>query len=199
MHLAQQLAVRVHPSRFPERGASPVRIHGVESITFKDATRHSCATWLGAVGVPDEIIGRLLGHSARSVTRRHYVGDDVAVLQEAIERIKLDLTTGEIVRLPLAAAGGSQRSGSTAETTAVRCEPAASDGGSGGGKLANVVTFGGVAEWSKAAVLKTADGVTCPGVRISSPPPCFVGRLPVLVAPQRPGTRMHFEEPSDPP
>jgi integrase len=144
--------------------------YGVEQMTFKDATRHSCATWLGAAGVADEIIGRLLGHSARSVTRRHYVGDDLAVLQEAVERIKLDLRTGEIVRLPLAAAGGAQRSGSAAETTAGRCEPAANDAASGGGKLADVVTFGGVAEWSKAAVLKTADGATYPKVRILSPP-----------------------------
>jgi hypothetical protein len=30
---------------------------------------------------------------------------------------------------------------------------------------------GGVAEWSKAAVLKTAVGVTLPKVRILSPPP----------------------------
>ena len=28
-----------------------------------------------------------------------------------------------------------------------------------------------MAEWSKAAVLKTADGASCPGVRIPSPPP----------------------------
>ena len=31
--------------------------------------------------------------------------------------------------------------------------------------------LGGVAEWSKAAVLKTAVPVTVPGVRIPSPPP----------------------------
>ncbi len=78
--------------------------YGVEDITFKDATRHSFATWLGAAGIPDEIIGRLEGHSAKSVTRRHYIGDDLARLQEAIERIKLDLSTGQVVTLTLALA-----------------------------------------------------------------------------------------------
>ena len=32
-------------------------------------------------------------------------------------------------------------------------------------------TFGGVAEWLKAAVLKTAEGESLPGVRIPPPPP----------------------------
>jgi hypothetical protein len=35
----------------------------------KDVTRHSFAIWLGAAGVADEVIGRLLGHSARSLVR----------------------------------------------------------------------------------------------------------------------------------
>jgi hypothetical protein len=77
------------------------------------------------------------------------------VLREAVERITLDLRSGEVVRLPLAAAGGAQRSPRTAETTAGRCDPAANDAVASDAKLANVVGFGGVAEWSKAAVLKT--------------------------------------------
>jgi hypothetical protein len=34
--------------------------YGTEALTFKDVTRHSFASWLGAAGVPDEIIGRLM-------------------------------------------------------------------------------------------------------------------------------------------
>jgi hypothetical protein len=33
------------------------------------------------------------------------------------------------------------------------------------------MVIGGMAEWFKAAVLKTVDGETCPGVRIPLPPP----------------------------
>ena len=47
--------------------------------------------------------------------------------------------------------------------------------------------LGGVAEWSKAAVLKTAVGASLPGVRISPPPPvvsrCFKASPPVPEAP----------------
>jgi hypothetical protein len=76
----------------------------VEDITYTDGTRHSFATWLGAAGVPDERIGRLLGHAARSVTRRHYVGDDIAKLQEAVEKIVLDVFAAQVLTLPLAMA-----------------------------------------------------------------------------------------------
>lgn len=59
--------------------------------------------------MPDEIIGRLEGHAARSVTRRHYIGDDLAPLRDAIERIKLDLSTGQVVVLPLVSVGGASK------------------------------------------------------------------------------------------
>lgn len=146
--------------------------YGTESMTFKDATRHSFATWLGAAGVPDEVIGRLEGHSARTVTRRHYIGDDLARLRDAIELNKLDLSTGEVVALPLAAVGGApQRYSDTAVFTAGRGKPAVNRGSERGAKLAKVEVSGGVAEWSKAAVLKTAVLARVPGVRIPSPPP----------------------------
>ena len=57
-----------------EAAGCPNKYEG-EDLTFKDGVRHSFATWLAAEGVPDEIIGRLLGHSARSVTRSHYIDD----------------------------------------------------------------------------------------------------------------------------
>ncbi len=151
--------------------------YGTETLTFKDVTRHSFATWLGAASVADEVIGRLLGHAARTVTRRHYVGEDLATLRDAIERITLDLACGEVIALPPAATF-AQRSLLTALLTATRGKRAVNDVVEGGAKLAKARHLGGVAEWSKAAVLKTADGASCPGVRISPPPPTsFPGRV----------------------
>jgi hypothetical protein len=49
----------------------------------------------------------LMGHAAKSVTRRSYVGDDLARLRDAVESITLDLTTGQVIALPLAAVGGA--------------------------------------------------------------------------------------------
>jgi hypothetical protein len=51
------------------------------------------------------------------------------------------------------------------------------DGGGGRAENATNEALGGVAERSKAAVLKTADGASRPGVRIPSPPP-FSSMLP---------------------
>lgn len=136
--------------------------YGTEDITYKDGTRHSFATWLGAAGVPDELIGRLLGHSARSVTRRHYVGDDLAVLQEAVEKIVLDVSTGQLLTLPLAVAGrGAQdadhRYKLTAELTAGLTAGRGKRGARRTPNLLKLIGIGGVAEWSKAPVLKTGD------------------------------------------
>jgi hypothetical protein len=44
------------------------------------------------------------------------------------------------------------------------------------GERTEEIRSGGVAEWSKAPVLKTGDGVTHPRVRISSPPPSAIAR-----------------------
>lgn len=98
----------------------PTKYRGVVEIDFKDATRHSFATWLAIAGVDDAIIGRLMGHAAKSVTRRHYIGDDLAPLLAAIKKIQLNLSTGKVVALPLAlvVGGGAEPSGQTHVDTA---------------------------------------------------------------------------------
>jgi len=167
--------------------------YGTEDITYKDGTRHSFATWLGAAGVPDELIGRLMGHSARSVTRRHYVGEDLAVLQAAIEKIVLDVSTGQVITLPLAvaAAGASEadpRYNLTAELTAGLTAGRGKGGSERIANLAKVQEFGGVAEWLKAPVLKTGVLARVPWVRIPPPPLIslgFVSLLGLVVCPMR--------------
>jgi integrase len=136
--------------------------YGIEDLTYKDGTRHSFATWLGAAGVPDELIGRLLGHSARSVTRRHYVGDDLAVLQEAIEKIGLEVSADQVLAQPLAVGGGGaphadHRYKLTAELTAGLTAGRGKRGARRTPNLLKLIGIGGVAEWSKAPVLKTGD------------------------------------------
>lgn len=44
---------------------------GLEGLRTHDL-RRTCATWLGNLDVPDEIIERVLNHAPRSVTRKHY-------------------------------------------------------------------------------------------------------------------------------
>jgi len=159
-----------------------------EQLTFKDCVRHSFATWLGAAGVADEIIGRLQGHAARSVTRRHYIGDTLAPLRDAIGRIQLDASASEVVRFPFVVAANAgdptRRFAVTAELTADLPRPAVSGRGQREDKLAKVHVFGGVAERSKAAVLKTADGASHPGVRISPPPLKLFRRARFRASPQ---------------
>jgi hypothetical protein len=132
--------------------------YGVEDITYKDGTRHSFATWLGAAGVPDELIGRLCGHAARSVTRRHYVGDDLAVLRDAVEKIALDVSTAQVIVLPLVATGrGASEPDHRYRHTAVLTAGRGKRGDRRRSKQARSLVLGGVAEWPKAPVLKTGD------------------------------------------
>ncbi len=57
-------------------------------ITAK-SMRRSFATWLHEAGVEESVIGRLMGHAAKSVTGRHYTAADLARLYEAVCRIEL--------------------------------------------------------------------------------------------------------------
>src|SRR4029077_13333644 len=45
---------------------------------------------------------------------------------------------------------------------------------SNGSDKSDSIESGGMAEWFKAAVLKTVDGESCPGVRIPLPPPDYL-------------------------
>jgi hypothetical protein len=106
-----------------------------------------------------------LGHAARSVTRRHYVGNDLARLQEAVEKIVLDVSTGQILTLPLAVAGrgapeADHRYKRTADLTAGLTAGRRKRGSRRTPNLLKLIGIGGVAEWSKAPVLKSHFGIT---------------------------------------
>jgi integrase len=67
------------------------------------ATRRSFATWPTEAGVASETVKRLMGHAAEGVTAQHYAAQNLALLRAAIESIVLDLTTAQVISLPVRA------------------------------------------------------------------------------------------------
>jgi integrase len=63
---------------------------GLGGVTAHDL-RHSAATYLDAVGAPEQVIRRRLGHGSSDITRRVYVH----VLDETDKRVTRDL--GQLV------------------------------------------------------------------------------------------------------
>jgi hypothetical protein len=62
-----------------------------------------------------------MGHSAGSVGERHYTAMTAAVmakLRDAVETIRLDLSTGEMIALPLRAVAGAEEGSEAAGLTA---------------------------------------------------------------------------------
>lgn len=78
---------------------------GSADIDFH-ATRRSFLTWLTNAEVPSDIIDMLAGHAGKGVRARHYTGRDLEVMANAIAKIELDVTVGEVVSLPFAVAVG---------------------------------------------------------------------------------------------
>ncbi len=69
------------------------------------ATRRSFATWLTEAGVASDTIKRLMGHAAEGVTAQHYAAQNLDLLRAAVETIALDLTTAQVITLPVRATG----------------------------------------------------------------------------------------------
>lgn len=133
-----------------------------QPFEFNDL-RHSFSTWLSSAGVPKETRDRLMGHVPQSVGERHYTATDLRLLEAAIARIVLDPKADSRDAKPTN--GGSQLSQELSHESGADTDQ----------RQVAIVSpvLGGVAEWSKAAVLKTAVPATVPGVRIPSPPPAF--------------------------
>lgn len=91
----------------------PTKYAGVD-IDFH-ATRRSFATWLDANGVPEPTIKRILGHAPVGVTQRHYTAGDTKAMRRAVETIRMNLQTANVVSLPLAAVGGGRDNGGVAD------------------------------------------------------------------------------------
>jgi integrase len=83
------------------------------------ATRRSFATWLTEAGVAEGTIKRLMGHSGSGVTQQHYTAQTIATLHAAVASIRLDLSTGEVIALPMRGVAGSDRTPKTEGLTAV--------------------------------------------------------------------------------
>ncbi|MEN9579875.1 MAG: hypothetical protein RJA70_2884, partial [Pseudomonadota bacterium] len=77
----------------------PIEYAG-ENITFH-ALRRSFATWLAEADVDLGVRKTLLGHAGRDVTDGHYTAKTLGRLADAVQQIELNLTTAEVVELPL--------------------------------------------------------------------------------------------------
>ncbi len=73
------------------------------------ATRRSFATWLTEAGVAESTIKRLMGHAGSGVTQQHYTAQTLTMLQAAVESIKLELSTGQLIALPMRGVAGSSQ------------------------------------------------------------------------------------------
>ncbi len=65
------------------------------------ATRRSFSTWLSEAGVEEATRDRLMGHAPATVAERHYTSSIMTKLRDAVESIKLDLTTGQVISMPM--------------------------------------------------------------------------------------------------
>lgn len=63
--------------------------HDGHNITFQ-AVRRSFATFLHEVDVPETVRARLMGHSRRGVTDKHYTAVELTKLRDAIEKIDIE-------------------------------------------------------------------------------------------------------------
>ena len=125
------------------------------------ALRRTFSSLLADAGVRGEIADYLLGHAPPSTRGRHYQAPPMSELARAIATVELALPARDGVSSSTTSGRESSRESSYGETRPDSKKE----------KPSQTRVLGGVAEWSKAAVLKTADGASCPGVRIPSPPP----------------------------
>jgi hypothetical protein len=64
------------------------------------------ATWLNEAGVAEGTIKRLMGHAGSGVTQLHYTAQSLETLRAAVECIRLDLSMGKLLALPVRMASG---------------------------------------------------------------------------------------------
>jgi hypothetical protein len=96
------------------------------------ATRRSFATWLTEAGVAEGTIKRLMGHASAAVTAQHYAALALSTLQRAVECVHLDLSTGEVIALPMravAVANATQKAAGLGADFGVLVRPAPSTRG----------------------------------------------------------------------
>ncbi len=68
------------------------------------ALRRSFATWLARAGVERAVRKKLMGHTeGGDVTEDFYIERDLPMLRDAVCRIRLDLTRGRVIEMPMKA------------------------------------------------------------------------------------------------
>ncbi len=72
------------------------------------AMRRSFSTWLSEAGVDSHTRDRLMGHAATSTAEKHYTAVILTRLRDAVESIKIDLTTPRVIALPMRSAVGTE-------------------------------------------------------------------------------------------
>ncbi len=72
------------------------------------AMRRSFSTWLSEAGVDSHTRDRLMGHAATSTAEKHYTAIILTRLRDAVESIKIDLTTPRVIALPMRSAVGTE-------------------------------------------------------------------------------------------
>jgi integrase len=107
------------------RAGCPDKFGGGFNITFH-ALRASFATWLFEGGVDEGIRKRLMGHAPAGVTMKSYTSQALGILRKAIETIKLDLVTGDVLQLPFRVAVGANAANDGSSLARAKSEPAAS-------------------------------------------------------------------------
>ena len=131
---------------------------GDEKVNYTwHATRRTFASLLSDAAAPGEAIDYLLGHQPPTTRGRHYTAPPMNELARVVALLAL--------ALPARAGVSSSGESLSQPLSQPEKEPEPSDE-----KESKKHDLGGVAERSKAAVLKTAVPVTVPGVRIPSPP-----------------------------
>jgi hypothetical protein len=100
--------------------------------------RRSFYTWLRAARVEGDTVKMLMGHSGGSVGERHYGAKELERMRAAVETLVLDLSTAQVIALPVRAAAGSNRTPKTEGLTAVFTAGLTAARSNGGGQSSTI-------------------------------------------------------------
>ncbi|MEJ7622915.1 MAG: site-specific integrase [Pyrinomonadaceae bacterium] len=78
---------KVFPFRdFKRSWATALKVAKIDGLTFHDL-RRTCGTRMELLGIPHAIVQKILGHSAKNITGRHYVAASVETVRMVADRI----------------------------------------------------------------------------------------------------------------
>ncbi len=87
---------RIFPfNDFKRSWATALRVATIDGLIFRDL-RRTCGTRMELLGIPHAIVQKILGHSPKDVTGRHYVAATVETVRMVAERIDAYNENGEL-------------------------------------------------------------------------------------------------------